>query len=159
MSYGAIHKFKSRAYGSLAYLFYLFRMPDTLYMRIRAEFKIDIIRVLYHALREFLAYKRRKVSPYIGGKRKFSVGESACTRKTRRYVARFAGKTFFRLCLRTFSVFYRTTFFQNRYLPAVIVLYKFKSGKYSGGSRSDYQNIGFHNLYLRNKFYFCVSFL
>ena len=69
----AVHQFQPCLYRSFAYFLNRLSVADSFNMRVRAEFQIDLIRIIDRFLRKILADQFRQAAAHFIRKRKFSV--------------------------------------------------------------------------------------
>ena len=115
MADGTVNKFKTRLDSVLPYFLDFVIVADTFYVFVRAEFKINLIRVINKFLGEILSDEGGQVAADLVTQREFTVRECACAGKSRCNVAiGFAVYALFCFCFGTTAFFNGLTFFNNK---------------------------------------------
>ncbi len=147
MANGAIHEFKSRFNCLFADFLDLLFVAQAFDMLVRAEFEIDIIRIVDEFLRKILSDEFGKRTAYFVGQGKFAVRKRASTRKSGGDMAiGFAIHAFASLRFGATSVLDRLTLFKDNDFFIGTALDKFESGENARRTCADYTYVVFFHI-------------
>ena len=151
-----VNEFESRFDRALSYLLDLLILTYTLNVRVGAEFEINFIRILDHALRIVLTDEFGKRTADLVAERKLAVRERSRTAESRSDMAVWlAIHAYVCLCLRATALFDRYALFDYEYRAFIVVADHLYRGEYSRGTRADDYGIVFHFLLL---YFFSVGY-
>ena len=141
---GTIHQLEPRADSLFSDLLDFLFVADAFDVLVRAEFEIDLVRVVDEILRLVPAYELGKLAAHLRRKRKFAVRKRARTRKSRGDVAvRTAVAAGTALRLGAPAPFDGQTLFDEDDAPLVTLPEQFERGEYPGGTRTHYGDVVF----------------
>ena len=142
VAYGTVHQLQPGFDGFAADLLHLFLVAEPLNVLVRAEFEVDLVRVVDEFLREIVPDEFGQFAAHFIGERKFAVRERARARKARRDVAvRFAVAAGTAVSLGTFPPLDGLPFFDNDDLFSAAVSEKLYCGEYPRGTCADYTDV------------------
>ena len=145
---GAVDELQACANGAAADDADLIGGGHALHMGVRAEFQVDLVRIVNEGLGKVRADEVREIAADLVVQRELAVGERACAGEAGRDVAGLAVHAFLRLALRAGALFHALAFFHERDVALVALADQLQGGEYAGGAGADDQNILFH----RNSF-------